>query len=161
MSDTAAWLAPSRGMAAIHNSFKAQFENNHRLADGTFHTQGMSLAGFLHQARNVSASLDGHHRAEEARIFPILAAKHPAFRPDNDHVKSHRVIHAGLERYNKYIADCVATPGAYNSHKFRAVIDSFKKPLYDHLDQEVRDLEPLNLKKHGVTLSEVKQLPFR
>lgn len=160
MSETAAWLAPSRGMAAFHNSFKAQFENNYRLADGSFHMQGMSLPGFLYNARRVSQNLDGHHRIEEAHIFPILAPKHPAFRHGSDHVKAHRVIHDGLERYNKYLDDAIRDPSKYNSTEFRAVMDSFRKPLYDHLDQEVRDLEPESLKKAGVTLNEVRQLPF-
>lgn len=160
-TEAQAWLAPSRGMASFHNSFKAQFENNYALADGTFHTRGMSLPGFLHQARNVARSLDGHHRIEEAHIFPILAPKVPAFRPHtSEHVVAHRVIHAGLEKYEAYIQKALAKPSEYNAREFREVMDSFRKPLYDHLDQEVRDLSPDNLKKYGVTLNEVRQLPF-
>jgi hypothetical protein len=147
-------------MAAFHNSFKQQFEENYRLADGTFHSKGMSLAGFLYHALRVSRSLDGHHRIEEAHIFPILAAKHPAFRPGAGHIQSHRDIHDGLERYNKYIDQAMRDPSKYNSLQFRAVMDSFHQPLYDHLDQEVRDLEPESLKRSGVTLREVQQLPF-
>lgn len=159
MSESA-WLRPSQGMAAFHNKFKRMFEDNYRLADGSFHNQGMSLSGFLHQAQGVSFSLDMHHRIEEAHIFPILAAKHPAFAPKADHIKSHRIIHDGLERYNKYIQDALKDPSKYNSLEFRAVMDSFRKPLFDHLDQEVRDLEPENLKRNGVTLSDIQQLPF-
>lgn len=159
-SETASWLAPSQGMAAFHRSFKSQFEDNYRLADGSFHTHGMSLQGFLHHARRVAQSLDGHHRIEEAHIFPILAAKHPAFRTSSSHVQAHRVIHDGLDKYNAYLDKAMREPGKYSAAEFRAVMDSFRAPLYEHLDQEVRDLEPASLKKAGVTLDEVRRLPF-
>ncbi|CAK9784346.1 hypothetical protein CC85DRAFT_284828 [Cutaneotrichosporon oleaginosum] len=153
------WLAPSRGMAAFHASFKHAFETNYALADGSFHMHGMTLPAFLQRARGVARSLDAHHRIEEAHIFPYLH-KHPSFRPSSDHVQSHRIIHDGLERYNAYLDKASRDPASYNAREFRAVMDSFRKPLYDHLDQEVRDLEPESLRAAGVTLDEVRMLPF-
>lgn len=158
-SETQAWLAPSQGMAAFHHSFKAQFDENYDMAAGGFHTRGMSLQAFLYHARRVAQSLDGHHRIEEAHIFPILE-KHPSFRPGSEHIQSHRIIHDGLEKYTAYLDKASRDPKSYSAADFRAVMDSFRKPLYDHLDQEVKDLEPLSLKKAGVTLDEVRRLPF-
>jgi hypothetical protein len=159
LAERQAWLAPSRGMAAFHASFKHQFESNYALADGSFHKHGMSLPAFLARARTVARTLDGHHRIEEAHIFPYLH-KHPSFRPSSSHVQSHRVIHDGLERYNAYLDKASANPASYNAAEFRAVMDSFRAPLYEHLDQEVADLEPESLQAAGVTLAEVRMLPF-
>ncbi|CAK9784327.1 unnamed protein product [Cutaneotrichosporon oleaginosum] len=159
-TDAEWYAAPSAGMARIHRGFKSAFAENHRLADGTFHKYGMSLRGFLHHARAVALSLDGHHRNEEANIFPVLARTHPAFARSSAHVASHRVIHDGLERYNAYLDKASADPGSYNAAEFRAVIDSFKEPMEKHLDQEVRDLEPSTLRLMGVTVEDLKRLPF-
>ncbi|BEJ17116.1 hypothetical protein CspHIS471_0605170 [Cutaneotrichosporon sp. HIS471] len=159
-TDAEWYAAPSSGMARIHKGFKAAFAENHRLADGSFHKYGMSLQGFLHHARSVALSLDGHHRGEEASIFPILAKHHPAFANTSAHVASHKIIHDGLDRYNAYLDKATANPKSYNAAEFRAVIESFKEPMERHLDQEVRDLEPTTLKMVGVTVDDIKRLPF-
>ncbi|GMK57385.1 hypothetical protein CspeluHIS016_0402190 [Cutaneotrichosporon spelunceum] len=159
-TDAEWYAAPSAGMASVHRGFKAAFAENHRLADGTFHKYGMSLQGFLHHARAVAQSLDGHHRGEERSIFPVLARHHPAFRESSAHVASHRVIHDGLARYNAYLDKATRDPKSYSAAEFRAVIDSFKEPMERHLDQEVRDLEPTTLRMLGVPVADLKRLPF-
>lgn len=48
----------------------------------------------------------------------------------------------------------------YSPEKMREVLDSFREPLFRHLDQEVEDLKPEILWKHGFTLDEIRRLPF-
>ena len=41
------------------------------------------------------ADLTMHHMVEERHIFPLLAKRMPAFKNDEQHIKSHHGIHEG------------------------------------------------------------------
>lgn len=79
----------------------------YKLADGSFHKEGMSLPRFLREAAQLSAHLDLHHRIEEAHIFPLLAKKMPQFkagsRESGEHLKSHKQIHDGKLMSTVYV----------------------------------------------------------
>ncbi|EJT47479.1 hypothetical protein A1Q2_04492 [Trichosporon asahii var. asahii CBS 8904] len=152
-----AWRAPSEGMTSFHNSHKWEFNHAYQHAEDL---DGKPLASFLRQCYGLVVHLGNHHRIEEAHIFPLLAHKHPSFARNAEHEDFHHQIHDGLERYSKFLREGIEDPSKYSAAKLRETLDSFRKPLFEHLDKEVEDLRPENLKKHGFTLAEIRRLPF-
>lgn len=152
-----AWRAPSEGMTGFHNSHKWEFNHAYQHAEDLDHKP---LASFLRQCYGLVVHLGNHHRIEEAHIFPLLAKKHPAFAQNAEHEEYHHKIHEGLETYSKFLRESLEDPSKYSAQKLRDILDSFRKPLFEHLDKEVEDLRPENLKKHGFTLNEIRRLPF-
>lgn len=152
-----AWRAPSEGMTGFHNSHKWEFNHAYQHAEDLDHKP---LSSFLRQCYGLVVHLGNHHRIEEAHIFPLLAHKHPSFARNAEHEDFHHQIHEGLERYSKFLRESLDDPKKYSATELRSILDSFRKPLFEHLDKEVEDLRPENLKKHGFTLAEIRRLPF-
>jgi len=158
------WNHLAEGMEQFHNHFRYEFNRVYTLADGGFHKEGMSLARFLREAQQLSHHLDMHHRIEETYIFPVLAKKMPQFkagaRESGEHLKSHKAIHEGLEKYDAFIKKALAETSAYNAVELRQILDSFREVLFRHLDEEVRDIGADSMKKAGWTLEELRQIPM-
>ncbi|KLT40565.1 hypothetical protein CC85DRAFT_277466 [Cutaneotrichosporon oleaginosum] len=146
-------------MTRFHNSHKATFNNSYTHA-ADYADVGYSLKGFLRESYNLVVHLGNHHAIEEAYIFPLLAHKHPAFREGAEHKADHAAIHDGLERYQQFLRASMMDESKYSPEKMREILDSFREPLFRHLDQEVEDLKPETLWKHGFTLDEVRRMPF-
>lgn len=155
--DEYAWRAPSEGMTMFHNSHKRSFMEAYKHAEDL---DGRPLNSFLRQCYNLVVHLGNHHRIEEVAIFPLLAHKHPAFAKNAQHEESHKLIHDGLEKYSAFLQKSMMQPDAYSAAELRDILDSFRAPLFLHLDKEVEDLKPETLRKHGFTLEEVRRLPF-
>ncbi|KAG8885808.1 hypothetical protein FRB97_009514 [Tulasnella sp. 331] len=138
---------------------RAFFDELYELADGSFNSYGMSLTGFLRKAKQFISHLETHHSIEEQYIFPILAKKLLAFKPDAKHIDSHHQIHQGLDQLNALLESIRATPSSYSPTTFRETLDSFRTVLFTHLDQEVRDLGADEFRKH-FTLEEMSEIPM-
>lgn len=72
---------------------------------------------------------------------------------------SHRQIHAGLDRYGRLLTTFRADSTAYDPAKLRAVMDSFRKVLFEHLDQEVIDLGQQNMLRYVRSLTTPRAVP--
>lgn len=110
----------------------------------------MSLPRFLREAQQLYTHLDMHHRIEvnhptrlarasltclqEAYIFPILAKKMPQFkegaRESGEHLKSHKAIHDGLEKYEKFLMAALDDSSKYNPQVLRDIMDGFREVLF-------------------------------
>ncbi|ORY35423.1 hypothetical protein BCR39DRAFT_509569 [Naematelia encephala] len=158
------WNHLAEHMDRFHAHFRYEFNRVYTLADGGFHTEGMTLPRFIREAQQLHHHLDMHHRIEEAYIFPILAKKMPQFqagaREGGEHLESHRQIHEGLERYEKYLEDSLANSSKYNAGALRAIMDGFREVLFRHLDEEVHDLGAESMKAAGWTLKEIRAIPM-
>ncbi|EIW67380.1 hypothetical protein TREMEDRAFT_33693 [Tremella mesenterica DSM 1558] len=149
-------------MDAFHSYFREEFSYIYINADGRFHTQGLSLSSFLRKAQGLSHHLDMHHKIEEIHIFPILAKKMPQFKvgvsESGEHLKSHKLIHEGLENYDSFLSTSLRNPSSYNPTALRAIMDSFKDVLFKHLDEEVKDLRGESMRAAGWTLEEFRRI---
>lgn len=154
-----AFSRPSLGMQSFHDSHKRTFNKSYTHAED-YAAHGQTLRSFLRESYNLVVHLGNHHAIEEAYIFPLLADKHPAFRDGAEHKADHKEIHDGLERYAAFLVAAMDDHSKYSATELREILDSFKTPLMRHLDQEVKDLEPDVLRKHGFTLADVRKLPF-
>lgn len=97
-----------------------------------------------------------HHSIEEEHVFPVLAERMPAFRQNVELVQQHWEIHAGLERMERYLRD---VEKEVDFEELKGIMDGFGKVLWDHLDDEVRELGAENM-RHYYTLEEMGQFPF-
>lgn len=159
------WNRLADGMDRFHNHFRWEYKNVYDNALGGYaKKRGQNLQRFLREAEQLAHHLDMHHRIEEAYIFPLLAKKMPQFkdggRDKGAHIKAHKGIHDGLERYQAYINKSKADPDSYDGAQLRKIMDSFHDVLFNHLDEEVKDLGAESVQKAGFTLDELKRFPM-
>nr|XP_031860142.1 uncharacterized protein CI109_004507 [Kwoniella shandongensis]KAA5527214.1 hypothetical protein CI109_004507 [Kwoniella shandongensis] len=158
------WNRLADHMDMFHNHFRYEFNRVYTLADGGFHKEGMTLPRFLREAQQLSQHLDMHHRIEETYIFPVLAKKMPQFkqggRESGEHLKKHKKIHDGIDKYDKYLKEGLANPSKYDAAELRAILDGFREVLFSHLDEEVKDLGAESMKAAGWTLDEIRRVPM-
>ncbi|KAG8681222.1 hypothetical protein FRC09_017664, partial [Ceratobasidium sp. 395] len=64
-----------------------------------------------------------------------------------------------LDKLQSLASSWKEDPTAFSPIILRACMDEFRKPLFTHLDEEVRDLSAENLKKY-YTLEELDRLPM-
>ncbi|PAV18412.1 hypothetical protein PNOK_0525400 [Pyrrhoderma noxium] len=159
LSDEYKWGRFATAMSYFHDHFKSSFSKIHELADGPFRDRGMTLQMYLREAEALKKHLEGHHTIEERYIFPELAKKMPSFAMDEQHLKSHEGIHDGLVRLSSLIHEFKENPSTYSPQRMRDCLDSFRDVLMKHLDEEVADLQPDNLKKYW-TLEELERIPI-
>ncbi|CAE6416412.1 unnamed protein product [Rhizoctonia solani] len=145
-------------MAFFHAALAAKFDNIYALSDGSF-TKFMPLPAYLRMVMEFHDHLDAHHSIEETYVFPVLAQKMPSFAENEQHKKSHKVIHAGLDKLKDLATSWKSEPTTFSPAILRSCLDEFKTPLFNHLSEEVRDLSGENLKKY-YTLEEVDRLPM-
>ncbi|TFK54444.1 hypothetical protein OE88DRAFT_1733101 [Heliocybe sulcata] len=164
------WNRMSETMSHFHEWFKREFNmvyEDHdnvfaKLADGSFSRRGLSLPGYLGEAKSMCTHLNFHHSLEERHIFPVLAKRMSVFSEtaeDPRHIRSHRAIHKGLDDLEALVKKWVAEPSTYSPTEMRACLDSFREVLFRHLDEEVDDLKGENMKKYW-TLEEVDRIPI-
>ncbi|KAH9929509.1 uncharacterized protein BXZ73DRAFT_102040 [Epithele typhae] len=153
------WNRLSDGMSYFHDHFKHEFNALYEMADGSFTKRGLSLPMYLRMATSLCKSLTVHHTIEERHIFPFLAKRMTSFQDDEVHLKSHEGIHHGVDALTKLVRRYLDEPSTYKPDEMRECLDSWRKVLFDHLDQEVADLRGENMKKYW-TLEEIERIPF-
>ncbi|KAI8993100.1 hypothetical protein BD414DRAFT_412745 [Trametes punicea] len=153
------WNRLAETMAYFHDHFRHEFNAVYELADGSFGKRGMSLQMYLRLAAQLAKGLTAHHTIEERYLFPILAKHMASFKDDEVHLKSHEAIHHGLDDLTALIRKWSEEPATYNPQEMRACLDSWREVLFNHLDQEVKDLSGENMKKHW-TLEEFESIPI-
>ncbi|KAJ7243742.1 hypothetical protein C8J57DRAFT_1365740 [Mycena rebaudengoi] len=150
-------------MASFHNYFKQESGSNlFQLADGTFTKRGLSLSLYLEMSRRLNSHLTMHHTIEETHIFPILGKRMPQFSAEAEsavHLESHKAIHKGLDDLSTLVYKYKKEPSTYSPTEMRGCLDSFREVLFNHLDQEVEDLQGENLKQYW-TLKELDAIPM-
>lgn len=117
----------------------------------------MSLRQFLNIGAGFCHQLEMHHRIEERHIFPILAAKMPAFREELQMLTQHKAIHLGLDKLTVYLAECLSQLRELRMEEVKDIMDSFGGTLWTHLAEEVEQLGAENMRKYW-TLNEMDHL---
>lgn len=83
----------------------------------------------------------------------------PAFREELELLAQHNQIHEGIERLEAFTGEVKESRRDFRFMDLQLLLDSFGKVLWSHLDDEVDQLRPENMKKFW-TLDEVKLLPL-
>lgn len=93
------------------------------------------IADLFFYTKALIACIKAHHDGEEEHLFPGLVAYTGNSNIMSVNQEQHAAFHDGLKQLNEY---CSSTPPAQHSYKkFLGIIDSFAKPLYTHLSDEI------------------------
>lgn len=120
---------------------------------------GMSIRQFINVGLQFCHHLETHHSIEEQYIFPDLARKMPAFEEDLRLLSQHKKIHAGLEKFEEYLGACKGGERELRMEELKDLMDDFGKVLWDHLNDEVKELGAENMREHW-TIEEMRMLSF-
>lgn len=109
---------------------------------------GVSIRGFLQAGLQLCQHLTIHHTIEEQHVFPELAERMPGFKDDEILIGQHKQIHDGIEKMQAYLQDCRFGERELRMDQLKAIMDTFGKVLWEHLDEEVRMLGAENMRKY-------------
>ena len=54
-------------------------------------------------------------------------------RESGEHLKSHKAIHAGLDKYDEFLKNALADTGKYNANTLREIMDGFREVLFRYV----------------------------
>lgn len=81
-------------------------------------------------------------------MYPPLAERMPRFKADEHLIGQHALIHEGLDRLEEYLEKCLAGETELRLPEMKDVMDGFGEVLWQHLDDEVRDLGAENMRRY-------------
>ena len=119
----------------------------------------MSIGQFLATISQLISQLTMHHTIEEQHIFPVLAKKMPAFRKELELLSQHKQIHKGLDQLEDYVDGCRSGERELRLSELKKIMDGFGEVLWQHLDDEVKQLGAENMRKYW-TVEEIRRMPM-
>ena len=158
------------GMADTMNHFHNHFKRTYHILlaatqpmdnpnDEDTRPRGMPLSSLLTTTSDFIHHLTLHHSIEEAHVFPLLAERMPAFRPSDQLLTQHELIHQGLDKLEAYVRDCRRGKRTWTRGEMRALLEGFGAVLMAHLDEEVRGLGAEEMRK-AWSLEEMRRMPM-
>ncbi|ORY02035.1 hypothetical protein BCR34DRAFT_493428 [Clohesyomyces aquaticus] len=146
-------------MDYFHNHFRETWNLLYTACENNKRPAGMSIRQFLGVAQDFVQHLTMHHNFEEQHIFPILAKRMPAFEKELELLSQHKQIHKGLDKLEDYLENCRSGEKELRMTELKGVLDCFGKVLWQHLDDEVKQLGAENMRKYW-TIEEMRRLPM-
>lgn len=146
-------------MDYYHNHFRSTWSLLMKACEDQKRPKGMSIRQFLAVGEQFVSQLTMHHGIEEAHIFPLLGKKMPAFRNEVELLGQHKQIHKGLDKLQEYLEACRSGEKELRLSELKIVLDSFGKVLWQHLDDEVKQLGAENMRKYW-TIEEMRRMPM-
>ena len=83
----------------------------------------------------------------------------PAFRQELELLSQHKVIHAGMEKMDDYLKACKLGESDFQMGQLKEIMDSWGPTLWEHLDDEVAELSPENMRKYW-SADELRKFPI-
>ncbi|CAI7595585.1 unnamed protein product [Penicillium crustosum] len=146
-------------MEGFHQWFRVRWNIIYDVAESSQRPAGMSIKSYLNMCLEFCENLETHHKIEEIRVFPYLATRMPAFANKDGLIKQHRVIHKGLERFESHVRNCLRGNADLRWDEIKDILDSFGTTLWDHLDDEVRELGAEQTRKYW-SKEEMMRMPM-
>ncbi|KAF2188361.1 hypothetical protein K469DRAFT_685075 [Zopfia rhizophila CBS 207.26] len=146
-------------MDYFHNRFRQTWTLISTACENQKRPKGMSIRQFLSTGLEFCHHLTMHHTLEENHLFPILAKKMPAFRKELELLSQHKQIHNGLEKMEEYLEACRIGESELRLSELKEILDGFGEVLWQHLDDEVRQLRAENMRKYW-SLEEMRRMPM-
>jgi hemerythrin-like domain-containing protein len=146
-------------MDYFHNNFRDTWNTIYSACESQKRPKGMSIKQFLGLGQQFCHHLTVHHTIEEQHIFPILAKKMPAFKKELELLTQHKQIHKGLDKLEKYLEECSSGERELRMGEMKEILDTFGTVLWQHLDDEVKQLAAENMRKYW-SLEEMRRIPM-
>ncbi|MBE7181427.1 MAG: hemerythrin domain-containing protein [Terriglobus roseus] len=155
----AAYNSMAEHMDYFHDGFRRKWNLMHDACEANKRPNGMSIRAFLAVGLEFCQHLHMHHSIEERHIFPVLARKMPAFRRELELLTQHKQIHAGMEGMQEYLRSCKDGETELRLEELKNRMDVFGPVLWQHLDDEVKQLGAENMRKYW-TVDEMRRMPM-
>jgi hypothetical protein len=146
-------------MDYFHNNFRVTWNTIYGACESQKRPRGMSIKQFLGLGQQFCHHLTVHHTIEEQHIFPVLAKRMPAFRKELELLSQHKQIHKGLDKLEKYLEECTDGERELRMSEMKDILDTFGTVLWQHLDDEVKQLGAENMRKYW-TAEEIRRMPM-
>ncbi|KAF2121428.1 hypothetical protein BDV96DRAFT_609499 [Lophiotrema nucula] len=146
-------------MDYYHNHFRATWNTMMSACDAGKRPKNLSIRQFLQLGLQFCHQLTMHHTIEEQHVFPVLGRKMPAFKNRDELLAQHQKIHEGLEKLEEYLEACRGGERELRLGELKGVLDGFGKVLWQHLDDEVKQLGAENMRKYW-TPEEMRRMPM-
>ncbi|KAG9202966.1 hypothetical protein G6514_003747 [Epicoccum nigrum] len=146
-------------MDYFHNHFRETWNVLYTACETGKRGKGMSIRQFIGLGQQFCSQLEMHHGIEERHIFPVLAKKMPAFKKELELLTQHKQIHKGLDKLTKYLEECSTGERELRLPELKEILDGFGKVLWQHLDDEVKELGAENMRKYW-SKEEVMRMPM-
>lgn len=121
--------------------------------------RNMTMRQFIRLGQDFCRHLSMHHGIEETYVFPRLAVRMPKFRKELELLTQHKQIHAGVDRLEAYLDGCLDGTRELRLDELGEILDSFGDVLWEHLDEEVKELGAENMRKYW-SLKEIREFQF-
>ena len=164
-------------MDYFHNHFRETWNVLYTACETGKRGKGMSIRQFIGLGQQFCSQLEMHHGIEERyvksicssdssiltrshrHIFPVLAKKMPAFKKELELLTQHKQIHKGLDKLTKYLEECSTGERELRLPELKRILDGFGTVLWQHLDDEVKELGAENMRKYW-SKEEVMRMPM-
>lgn len=83
----------------------------------------------------------------------------PAFANQDLLIAQHKVIHKGLEKLQVHVQSCLRGDSDLRWDEMKVILDSFEPVLWQHLDEEVRELGAEQTRKYW-SAEEMTRMPI-
>lgn len=142
-----------------HENFRRTWNLLYGACESKKRPAGMSIRQFIGVGDDFCHHLTIHHTIEERHIFPVLARKMPAFKKELELLTQHKQIHNGLDKFEEYLGQCRSGEKELRMEEMKAILDTFGKVLWQHLDDEVHELRAENMRRYW-TPAEMARIPI-
>lgn len=146
-------------MNYYHNHFRNTWNTLYSACEAKKRPNNMTIKQFISLGQQFCHYLTIHHTIEEQQVFPVLAKKMPAFKKELELLGQHKQIHAGLVELGKYLDECSSGEKELRMSELKEVLDGFGTVLWQHLDDEVKQLGAENMRKYW-SLEEMETMPM-
>jgi hemerythrin-like domain-containing protein len=131
-------------MRVIHRVFRRELgaipDLVRRVCDGD--TARAAVVG--KHATFLLTGLDVHHTGEDENLWPLLLARAA---PSSDLIttmqEQHERVHEDVDKAHELLPGWQRTPDAESGQRLAAAFEQLGSDLFEHLDQEERDILPL------------------
>ncbi|KAF1838076.1 hypothetical protein BDW02DRAFT_594952 [Decorospora gaudefroyi] len=144
-------------MDYFHSHFRATWKVLYGACEAGRRPHNMPIRQFISTGQQFCHHLTVHHTIEEQHIFPVLAKKMSAFQKELDLLTQHKQIHNGLDKLETYLEACANGERDLRLGEMKEILDSFGEVLWQHLDDEVKQLGAENMRKYW-TLEEMRRI---
>lgn len=140
-------------MACVHNMLLSGLNSIYLQAP---HIKPKDEVAFLNYCACFYDVLHCHHGGEEKYMFPAVEEMSGEKGIMEVNVSQHEVFHDGIDKYNKYVRDCLKGKEKYDGRELVAIIDEFGSALATHLNEEIPTI--LRLAKYGDKMKNFEKL---
>ncbi|KAK2750733.1 hypothetical protein FQN57_002806 [Myotisia sp. PD_48] len=146
-------------MELFHNGFRQKWTILYKACQSNKCPSNMTMHEFIRVGTSLCSQLDTHHTIEEQYIFPVLAKRMPAFKKNLNLINQHKEIHRGLDKLDAYLKECQSRERELRLAELKEVLDGFGTVLWEHLDDEVKELGAENMRKYW-SLEDMTKMPM-